>query len=90
MPEKTESDSQNWDEIFARKLKSLSISEIEDIIAKALSGSVDTDYKVEIKNIDFEPLKYTLLDDATEIRLIVRKKRDTKSVFSVKVDESTQ
>jgi len=76
----TDKDSDDWDEIFERKLKSLSTKQIESIIADALGKAVGADYQAELKAINFEPFQNNFSSDATEISLVIRKKQE-KSPF---------
>ena len=67
-----------WDSSFDNELKALSSSEIEKIVANALSRAVRADFTVKIRSIDYQP------DDAelesttrTEVTMMIERREKT-------------
>jgi hypothetical protein len=61
---------------FTRKIKSLSTSDLEKIISDAIGNSVDEEYEVKIKGINYNPELNSDFHDASEITFSISKKFD--------------
>jgi hypothetical protein len=59
-----------------KKLKNISITDIEKIIAKAISEKLETTYSVKINNLEFDTSSHSSLSsDRTNINLVISKDR---------------
>jgi hypothetical protein len=64
-------------ELFPRRLKNVEISQIEAAIANALSELADSEYEVDIKQLNFEPQGGGFLNDGMEFNMFVKRKMTT-------------
>lgn len=65
---------------LSRKLKSISASDLEKIIAAAVGKSLGEDYKVHIRAINYNSEPSSDLTDASEITLTIKQEMDTSGL----------
>lgn len=74
--EELDSDQES-DQESDKKLKNISITDIEKIIAKAISDKLETTYSVKINNLEFDTSSHSSLSsDRTNINLVISKRRE--------------
>ena len=71
-----------------KKLKNISITDIEKIIAKAISEKLETTYSVKINNLEFDSSSHSSLSsDRTNISLVISKDRLKSSLNTDQRDQ---
>ena len=63
-------------EFEERRLKTVSIKQIEDAISKGLEGLLNVQLEINIKDMDFEPRDGAWLSDVTLLKVEVSKPLD--------------
>ena len=63
-------------DFIERKIKNFSSTEIQNTIASALSKLFGEKYEAEIKAINYNHSKASLLTDSTEINMVISKKSE--------------
>ncbi len=74
--EATETETTDWDSLFANKLKGLSTTEIEQLIANALGGAVGEEYEATVRRVDFAPNEMPYTSRGTEIVVALTRKQE--------------
>lgn len=74
-------------EFGERPLKKISLSKIENAIAKSVSDVAESKYEASILNIDFEPCRNAWLSDTIEIRLRLKKPMENKLLGELSEEE---
>lgn len=77
-------------DFYRRALKDLGPKRLEEEVASLVSHLADDDYECEIKSLDFDSERNAFLHDATEVRLVIRKRFDHEKGFGVSKSVETE